>query len=147
MISSADIVVASKLILAAFLGGLVGLEREHDRRPAGLRTYILICLGAAMFGIIGSTYFTTATADVSRIWQNIITGVGFLGAGAVIKDEHSVHGLTTAAGIWAVAGIGLAVAAGNFFMALVAEAIILITLLILRRVEHHFSNVDTTPHP
>lgn len=145
MISSADVTVATKLILAAVLGGLVGLEREHDKRPAGLRTNILICLGAAMFGTIGSTYFTSATADVSRMWQNIITGVGFLGAGAVIKEEHSVHGLTTAAGIWAVAAVGLAVAAGEYFMAIVAEVIILITLMILRRVEHHFSRLDATP--
>lgn len=136
MISQMDFQIATKLIIAAVLGGLVGLEREHDKRPAGLRTYILICIGAALFGLIGEANFSSS-ADVSRIWQNIITGVGFLGAGAVIKDEHTVHGLTTAAGIWAVAAIGLAVASGEYFLAGVAETIILITLLVLRRVEHH----------
>ena len=139
-----DIVV--KLALAAVLGGLVGLEREHDKRPAGLRTNMLICIGAALFGSIGLAYFKD-TGDISRIWQNIITGVGFLGAGAVIKDEHTIHGLTTAAGIWAVAGVGLAIAAGFYFLALTAEAIILITLLLLRRFEHHLSPVPPDPSP
>lgn len=146
MISSREIEIAVKLIVALILGGLVGLEREHDKRPAGLRTNTLICLGATLFGIIGSSFFTDS-GDVSRIWQNIITGVGFLGAGAVIKEEHAVHGLTTAAGIWAVAGVGLAVAAGEYFLAGMAEIMILITLLVLRRVEHHTpAQIDHPPH-
>ena len=87
-----------------------------------------------MFGIVATSYFRN-TDDISRMWQNILTGVGFLGAGAVIKEEHTVRGLTTAAGIWTVAAIGLAVAAGFYFLAIVAEVIVLVTLFVLRRVE------------
>ncbi len=138
MPSTQELDIVIKLVLAAVLGGLVGLEREHDKRPAGLRTNMLICIGSTLFGLI-ATYYFKDTGDISRMWQNILTGVGFLGAGAVIKEEHTVHGLTTAAGIWAVAGIGLAVAAGLYFLAGVAEVIILVTLFILRYVEHHLS--------
>lgn len=129
-----DIIV--KLFLAAILGGLIGFERELDKRPAGLRTHILICVGAALFGLIPLYYFKSPD-DTARMWQNILTGVGFLGAGAVIRDERSVHGLTTAAGIWAVAAIGLAVAGGLYFLAGVGEVVILITLFLLPRLEHH----------
>ena len=128
--------MALKLVLAGLLGGLVGWERELEKRPAGLRTHVLICVGAAMFGLIGSHYFSD-TGDVSRVWQNIITGVGFLCAGVVFKEEHSVHGLTTAAGIWAVAAIGLAIAAGLYFLAVVGEVVVLVTLHLLYRFEHH----------
>ena len=127
--------VTFKLVLAALLGGVIGFEREYDKRPAGLRTNILICLGAAMFGLIGTYTFPQDQASLSRIWQNVLTGVGFLGAGAVIKEEHSIHGLTSAAGIWAVAAVGLAVAGGLYALAIIGDAIILITLFVLRRAE------------
>jgi putative Mg2+ transporter-C (MgtC) family protein len=142
MISNTEIDIIVKLVIAAVLGGLIGLERERDKRPAGLRTNTLICIGAAVFGIIGTLSSASDPSAQSRIWQNIITGVGFLGAGAVIKEEHSVHGLTTAASIWAVAAIGLAVAGGFYFLALSAEVIVLLALLALHRIEHHS---DTTP--
>ncbi|MGE5137968.1 MAG: MgtC/SapB family protein [Rudaea sp.] len=133
---SQEMEMALKLVVAGLLGGLVGWEREVEKRPAGLRTHVLICVGAAMFGLIGSHYFSN-TGDVSRVWQNIITGVGFLCAGVVFKEERSVHGLTTAAGIWAVAAIGLAVAAGLYFLSFTGEAIVLVTLHLLYRFEHH----------
>jgi putative Mg2+ transporter-C (MgtC) family protein len=133
--SAQEIDLVVKLLVASVMGGLVGLEREHDRRPAGLRTNILICLGATLFGVIGTFTFATEPNGLSRVWQNIITGVGFLGAGVVIKDEHGVTGLTTAAGVWAVAAVGLAIAAGMYFVAIVAEIIILVTLYILGRME------------
>ncbi len=139
MPSSQEIDIIIKVLLAALLGGLVGMEREHDKRPAGLRTNMLICIGAVVFGLIGQYSFPGDRGSVSRVWQNIITGVGFLGAGAVIKDEHGVQGLTTAAGIWAVAGIGLAIAANMYFLAVVAEVVIFVTLFFLRRLEHHLS--------
>ncbi len=136
MISAMELDIATKLFLSALLGGLVGLEREHGHKPAGLRTNMLICIGATMFGLVG-TYYFTQTDDISRLWQNILTGVGFLGAGAVFKDERNVRGLTTAATIWAVAALGLAVAAGLYFLAITSEVIILIALFALRRFEHH----------
>ncbi len=130
-----DIVL--KIVLAALCGGLVGWEREVERRPAGLRTNMLICIGATMFGLVGIYFFPHDAAAVSRIWQNIITGVGFLGAGAVIKDERTIHGLTTAAGIWAVAAIGLALAGGLFFLAGIGTIVVLATLHFLQRFEKH----------
>jgi putative Mg2+ transporter-C (MgtC) family protein len=142
MISNNEIDIVVKLIIATVLGGLIGLERERDKRPAGLRTHMLICIGATVFGIIGTLTAASDPAAQSRIWQNIITGVGFIGAGSVIKEEHNVHGLTTAAGIWAVAAIGLAVAGGFYFLAFFAEAVVLVALLALHRIEHHSG---TTP--
>ncbi len=141
MTYSQEIDAAIKIVLSAVLGGIIGMEREHDRRPAGLRTNMLICIGSTVDGLIGMYTFSDS-ASLSRIWQNILTGVGFLGAGVVIKDEHGVKGLTTAAGIWAVAGIGLAVAGGLYCLELAAEVVILITLLLLRRVEHHLPSEE-----
>ncbi len=147
MISPNEFDIILKLVLAAVLGGLVGWEREHDRKPAGLRTNILICIGATMFGLIAIDYFPHSD-DVSRMWQNILTGVGFLGAGSVIKDGPTVRGLTTAATIWAVAALGLAIAAGLYFLATVSAIVILATLFGLRRFEHHVAaSVDDSSKP
>ncbi len=139
--------IALKVVLAALCGGLVGWEREVERRPAGLRTNMLICIGATMFGLIGVYYFPHDSSAVSRIWQNIITGVGFLGAGAVIKDEHSIRGLTTAAGIWAVAAIGLGLAAGLYLLAGMGTAVVLATLHLLRRFEKHIADNKINDQP
>ncbi len=130
--------LALNVFLAALFGGLIGIEREIDKRPAGLRTHMLVCVGAALFAMIGTSYFANSD-DVSRVWQNILTGVGFLGAGAVFKDVGTVRGLTTAAGIWVVAAIGLAIAAQLYFLATIAEVIVLITLYLLRRFESRVS--------
>jgi putative Mg2+ transporter-C (MgtC) family protein len=135
MTISQELDIVLKLVLAMVLGGIIGFEREFDKRPAGLRTNILICVGATMFGLIGLYAFPQDQSSLSRIWQNVLTGVGFLGAGAVIKDEHSVHGLTTAAGMWAVAAIGLAVAGGLYVLAISGDLIVFVTLFVLRRAE------------
>ncbi|HZQ08486.1 MAG TPA: MgtC/SapB family protein [Anaerolineae bacterium] len=137
-ISDTDLHFSLNLLLAAVYGGLIGFEREVHKRPAGLRTHILICVGAALFGMIATSYFS-GQAEISRMWQNILTGVGFLAAGAVLKDEKSVHGLTTAAGIWVVAAIGLALAAQLYLLATIAEVILLITLFVLRWLEERYS--------
>lgn len=134
ILASNETRIALNLLLAVLFGGLVGLEREHDRRPAGLRTHILICVGAMLFGTIAVLYFPHSD-DVSRLWQNIITGVGFLGAGAVFKEEGTVRGLTTAAGIWTTAAIGLTLAAQLYVLAVTAELIVLFTLFLIRRME------------
>ena len=133
-LSSNEVHFTLNLLLAVLFGGLIGLEREYDKRPAGLRTHILICMGAAMFGTIAVLYFRNSD-DISRMWQNIITGIGFLGAGAVFKDERTVRGLTTAAGIWMTAAIGLALAAQLYLLATTAEVIVLCTLYVIGRVE------------
>ena len=118
--------IALKLILAMLFGGLIGLERGRKRRPAGFRTYMLVCLGAAMTILIGQ-YVTSlgGKADVSRIGAQAISGIGFLGAGTIlVTGKQQVKGLTTAAGLWACACMGLAIGAGFY------ECVIPVFLLI-----------------
>jgi len=117
------------VILATIFGALIGLEREFHGKAAGLRTNILICLGAAVFTII-SRQMTNGTEDsVTRIAAQIVTGVGFLGAGAIIQDRGGVHGLTTAATIWLVASIGMACGAHLYQLALITTLIAIIVLI------------------
>ena len=117
-----------RLITAAALGAIIGYQRERAAKPAGVRTHVLICAGAALF-TIASLYGFGAVADPARVAAGIVAGVGFLGAGAIIRrDEGLVAGLTTAATIWAVAAIGLAVGAGLYLVSAVTTVIILIVL-------------------
>ncbi len=119
-----------RLLLAAALGAIIGYQRERAGKPAGLRTHVLICVGAALFTIT-SLYGFGAAADPARIAAGIVAGIGFLGAGAIIRrDEGLVAGLTTAATIWAVASIGLAVGVGLYLVSVVTTAIALIILLL-----------------
>ena len=117
-----------RLLMAATLGAIVGYQRERAAKPAGLRTHILICVGAALF-TIASLYGFGDVADPARIAAGIVAGIGFLGAGAIIRrDEGLVAGLTTAATIWAVAAIGLAAGAGLYLVSAVATILISIVL-------------------
>jgi len=119
-----------RLLLATALGAIIGYQRERAGKPAGLRTHVLICLGAALF-TIASLYAFGAAADPARIAAGIVAGIGFLGAGAIIRrDEGLVAGLTTAATIWAVAAIGLAAGAGLYLVSVVTAAIVLIVLFL-----------------
>ena len=123
-----------RLLLAAALGSIIGYQRERAKKPAGLRTHVLISLGAAIFTIV-SIYGFGATDDTARVAAGVVAGVGFLGAGAIIRDgEGIVAGLTTAATIWAVAGIGLAAGAGLYLVSAVATALVLVVLLIPRSI-------------
>jgi putative Mg2+ transporter-C (MgtC) family protein len=115
------------IILATFLGAAIGLERELSGKSAGLRTNLLICLGAAIFTIISKRMLVTE-GSTARIAAQIVTGVGFLGAGALIQDRRGVHGLTTAATIWLVASIGMACGAGFHDLAVVSTLIAIIVL-------------------
>ncbi len=117
------------LILAAFLGAAIGLERELSGKSAGLRTNLLICLGAAIFTIISKRMVDVTEGSTTRIAAQIVTGVGFLGAGAVIQDRRGVHGLTTAATIWLVASIGMACGAGFHKLAAIATLIVIVVLV------------------
>lgn len=122
-----------RLLLAMTLGALVGFERWHAGKPAGLRTNILISGGSALFTIISVFGFG---GDPARIAAGVVTGIGFLGAGAIIRrDEGSIGGLTTAASIWAVAAMGMAVGAGLYLIAVVATIGIVFTLFFLRIIE------------
>jgi putative Mg2+ transporter-C (MgtC) family protein len=121
-----------RIIVAALLGGLVGLEREMHGSDAGFRTHILVSTGSALFMIISLLLPATGgavAADSSRIAAGVVTGIGFLGAGAVIRNECSVQGLTTAASIWIVAAIGLASGAGLYVVALLTSVIAFIVLV------------------
>ena len=122
--------VAFRLVLAVLCGGLIGIEREYKRRPAGFRTHILICLGAAMTTLTSQYMFLTMHlyTDVARLGAQVIAGIGFIGAGAIMVQRHAVHGLTTAAGIWVAAGIGMAVAAGLYEVGIAATVLSLIGL-------------------
>ena len=116
------------ILLATFLGAAIGLERELSGKSAGLRTNLLICLGAAIFTII-SKEMAVGEEATARIAAQIVTGVGFLGAGALIQDRRGVHGLTTAATIWLVASIGMACGARLNALAVIATFIAIIILL------------------
>ena len=121
------------IILAAFLGAAIGVERELSGKSAGLRTNLLICLGAAIFTIISKQMDAVTEGSTTRIAAQIVTGVGFLGAGAVIQDRRGVHGLTTAATIWLVASIGMACGAGFHELAAIATLIVIVVLAGLLR--------------
>jgi putative Mg2+ transporter-C (MgtC) family protein len=117
------------IILATILGASIGLERELSGKAAGLRTNVLICLGAAVFTIISREIVAQTDGSVARIAAQIVTGVGFLGAGAIIQDRGGIHGLTTAATIWLVASIGMA-CGGHFYLLGVITTLIAIIVLI-----------------
>jgi putative Mg2+ transporter-C (MgtC) family protein len=120
------------IILAVIFGAAIGVEREISGKAAGLRTNVLICLGAAVFTIISRQMAVgTAEGSVTRIAAQIVTGVGFLGAGAIIQDQGGVHGLTTAATIWLVASIGTACGAHLYYLAAIATVAALIVLAVL----------------
>ncbi|MDP4092365.1 MAG: MgtC/SapB family protein [Bacillota bacterium] len=128
-----------RLLLACILGGLIGYEREHTHRPAGFRTHILVCVGSALVMItsefIFNKYLHIASVDPTRLGAQVISGIGFLGAGTIIRDGFNVKGLTTAASLWAVSCVGIAVGSGFYEGAIAATILIYITLIILRRVE------------
>jgi putative Mg2+ transporter-C (MgtC) family protein len=136
MLYDLDLYVVGKLILAAVLGGLVGLERELSHKPAGLRTNMLICLGAALFTIISTeTVRAFGAGDPARIAAQIIPGIGFIGAGVVIREKGTVVGITSAATIFMVASIGMAVGSGLIATAIFAALLLLGCLVVLGNVE------------
>ncbi len=117
------------LLSAAILGALIGLEREFSHKAAGLRTNILICLGACVFTIVSRQLGESYDDSSTRIAAHIVGGVGFLGAGAIIQDRAGIKGITTAATIWLVASVGVSCGAGFYALAVLATALTIITLL------------------
>ncbi len=122
-----------KLLLAAFLGGIIGLERELRGKPAGLRTNMLIAMGSTLFTTISMQM--AVNADPTRIAAQVVTGIGFIGAGVILREHGAVIGLTTAATIFVVAAVGVAVGAGLWWPSVFATVIVLITLLALVPIE------------
>jgi putative Mg2+ transporter-C (MgtC) family protein len=136
--------VLYKLLLASFLGAVIGLEREIHGRPAGFRTHLLVSLGSCLF-VITSIHFYSVYGNFSgkvpigvdpgRVAAQVVTGIGFLGAGAIIREKFSVRGLTTAACLWLAAAIGLACGVGLFGISMAVTVISLTSLLLLKRIE------------
>ena len=120
-------VIVGRLALAAALGMVIGIERTYRAKTAGIRTHFLVALGSALFMIV-SRYGFEGTGDPSRVAAQIVSGIGFLGAGTIIMQKHVVHGLTTAAGMWVAAGIGMASAAGLYVVAVFSTVLALIGL-------------------
>jgi putative Mg2+ transporter-C (MgtC) family protein len=142
LVSALRLIVLVKLLLATVLGGAVGIERELSNKPAGLRTNILICVGAALFtqlsidiAQIGFTPDGRPYGDTTRIAAQIVSGIGFLGAGAILHAEGAIVGLTSAATVWVVAAIGAAVGAGAYVDAVGGTALIVLVLVGLRPLE------------
>ena len=136
-----ELELAGRLGAALVLGGAIGLERELAGQVAGLRTHMSVALGAALFGIVSAYGFnefaavraqTNVQIDVTRVASNIVTGVGFLGGGAILKDGATVRGLTTAASLWVTAAVGLAVALGGYSLAAAATIGLVFSLILLR---------------
>lgn len=148
MLTNSQIIL--RLIVGAILGGLVGFEREtHNRRIAGFRTHILVCVGSTLIMLtsiyIFEVYGKIAPADPARIAAGVITGIGFLGAGTIIRSSTTITGLTTAASLWTISGVGLAVGCGFYTAACVATLIVLATLYLLRKLpieERHSQNLN-----
>lgn len=132
----ADTQIIIRLVLSVVLSSFIGLERQVRRHHAGLRTHILVCLGSCLIMLtslyIFDIYGSRASVDPARIAAGVITGIGFLGAGAIIREREKVRGLTTAASLWVVAGVGLAVGCG-FYLAAIATAILALAVLFLLR--------------
>lgn len=124
MTENAEILL--RLVLAVIAGGLIGLEREVVHKPAGLRTHMLVCLGSALFTLITIEAFPSG--DPIRIAAGIAMGIGFLGAGTIFKSKDEVHGLTTAASIWAVAAVGMGIGLGYYLITAVAVILIFVIL-------------------
>jgi putative Mg2+ transporter-C (MgtC) family protein len=139
-LSSVAVVSLLRLILAAVLGGLIGLEREMKHRPAGLRTNLFICLGAAMFTLLSDDLAVEHIGDHTRIAAQIIPGIGFIGAGSILHNRGDlVTGITSAATLFVVASVGMAVGGGLYLTATFATALILLCLFLLGDAERRFS--------
>jgi len=130
-----DLELLARLILAAVLGGAIGAERELNDQPAGLRTHMLLTTGACLFTLISAYGFGRGT-DPSRIAAQIVTGIGFLGGGAIVRDGLTVKGVTTAASIWATASVGVAIGAGSYVLGVGGAVLVVGTLFGLRSVDN-----------
>jgi len=129
--------LASRLIIAAILGAIVGIERERHEHPAGIRTHMLVSIGSAAFTVL-SIYSFGEGSDPGRVAAQIVTGIGFLGAGSILKGGGTIHGLTTAASLWVVAAVGMAAGAGAWGVAVATTIIVLISLWPLQAIERRY---------
>jgi putative Mg2+ transporter-C (MgtC) family protein len=141
MLSNGEVV--ARMLMAAALGGLIGLERELRDQPAGLRTHILVGLGSCLFALVGAFGFATVSgsssvqvqSDVTRVASQIVVGIGFLGGGTILRHGANIRGLTTAASLWVTAAVGLAVAMGFYAGAITAAIVGIFSLSALKPIE------------
>ena len=147
-----EMMMVARMLLAGVLGGLVGLEREYRSKEAGLRTHFLVCLGSALFTLVSQYGFTDIVAtsgtpgvdlrlDPSRVAAQIVTGIGFIGAGTIVLQRKTVVGLTTAAGLWTTAAIGMAVGGGLYFIAGFGTLLTLAGFELLRQLSHNIGHL------
>ncbi|MEO6059827.1 MAG: MgtC/SapB family protein [Candidatus Limnocylindria bacterium] len=129
-----ELQLAGRLAAGLVLGAVIGLERELHRQPAGFRTHSLVALGAALFTIVSAYGFAGDGVDPTRIAAQIVSGIGFIGAGTILQHRGNIRGLTTAASLWSVAAIGMAAGAGLLVMAVIGTVLILVVLALLDRV-------------
>ena len=132
---SGDADLALRLFITTLLAVAVGTEREFHGHPAGMRTMALVGVGACLFTALGLEPLFGGRSDPTRIAAQVVTGVGFLGAGAILRTGNEVHGLTTAASIWVVAALGMCIGFGFYFVGIFTTALVLITLVLIRPVE------------
>lgn len=141
-----NIQIIFQVLLAMFLGMAIGIEREHRKKSAGLRTYTLVSLGAAIFTILSvggfQNFLSISSYDPSRIASQVVIGIGFIGAGLIFLKNNQVQGLTTAAGIWVTSAIGMAVGLKFYFLAIFATAVVLSVFWLLRVIEARIPKVD-----
>lgn len=150
-LNNKEIIMVIRLVVAAILGGIVGIERGSGDRPAGFRTHILVCVGSALFMLVSLYGFDDVTSNVhleedigqrrdsARIAAQVVSGIGFLGAGTILHEGLTIRGLTTAASLWMVSAIGLAVGSGMYFLSTIATLIMLITLVTFHDWEKRFA--------
>jgi len=147
---SRELELAGRLAIGLLLGALIGFEREFHRQPAGFRTHALVALGSALFTIISAYGFAGSVVDPTRIAAQIVSGIGFIGAGTILHHRGGIRGLTTAASLWSVAAIGMAAGAGLLVMAVIGTLLILVVLNLFDRIEDlvHRRMIDpNTPDP
>ncbi|HEY8344537.1 MAG TPA: MgtC/SapB family protein [Bacillota bacterium] len=140
-----ELILIGRLVLAALMGSFIGLEREAHGRPAGLRTHTLVALGSCLIMLISIYAFSgSSTRDPARLAAQVVSGIGFLGAGTILREGASIRGLTTAATLWVVAGIGLAIGSGFYLGGVVTTIISVFTLVFLNNIEKKYIDTKST---
>lgn len=138
-------VIALRLVLAVIAGSIIGLERELHNHPAGFRTHVLVCIGSTLFTLVSVSSFG---GDPSRVAAQIVSGIGFLGAGTILREGATIRGLTTAASLWSVAGVGMAIGTGYYWGATLTTALMVIVLFFFysleKRIWQRTKKVDIT---
>lgn len=133
--------ISIRLVVAMVLGGIIGLERDYRAKDAGFRTHFLVAVGSALFTLISMYGFVDGVKDTSRVAAQVVSGIGFLGAGLIVFQKNVIRGLTTAAGLWVTAAVGMACGAGQYYMAVFVTALMLFGLEVLSHFVHQLGGM------